>query len=189
MLTITVPAQEIFNEKTGHFFNTKECTLKLEHSLLSLTKWEGKHHKYFLGNEELTPEEIIDYIRCMTINQVDENTYYYLTQKNIEDIKDYIKDPMTATWFDDPKKEDGDSQKAVFKKKDIVTSEVIYSSMFLNNIPLEFEKRHLNHLITLIRVINEKTKTDDGKKMNPRDLAMHNSALNKARKAKLGIKG
>ena len=91
MLTITIPAQEAYDESTERFVETKECTLKLEHSLLSLWKWESKHHKYFLDNEDLTAEEIIDYVKCMTINQVDNSAYDCLTKENINEIKNYLK--------------------------------------------------------------------------------------------------
>lgn len=185
MLIIEIPAQEAFDESTGKFMNTKAYTLKLEHSLLSLTKWEGKHHKYFLGNENLSSEEILDYIKCMTLNQVEDQVFNYLTVENLNQIKNYIKDPMTATWFD----ENTNKKRFGPKNKEIITAEIIYSSMIILGIPVEiFEKRHLNHLITLIRVCNEKQNPDD-KKQNPKDLANHYYELNKARRAKLKTKG
>lgn len=185
MLTITVPAQEAFNEKTGEFVKINSCTLKLEHSLLSLYKWESKHRKYFLDNRDLTADEILDYIRCMTLNTVEEHIYEFLTPENIEEIKAYLKDPMTATWFNDDIRPKGPI------KKEILTAEVIYSSMIMLNIPIDiFEKRHLNHLLTLIRVCSEKQDPNaDKKKMSTNDIAKHYSELNKARKKKLGTKG
>ena len=184
MLTIVVPAQEAYDESTGRFVETKECTLKLEHSLLSLQKWESKHHKYFLDNEELTVEEITDYVRCMTINQVEDSVYDCLTKENIDEIKNYLKDPMTATFFYE------DPNKPKSKKKQIVTAECIYSSLILLNIPVElFEKRHLNHVITLIRVCKEDQNPEQPKKTNINDTLRRYSEINKARKAKLGTKG
>ena len=184
MLTIIIPEQEAFNEKTNSFVKIKPCELKLEHSLLSLWKWESKHHKYFLENKDLNSEEIIDYIRCMTLNKVDDYVYDFLTEKNIEDIKEYLVDPMSATWF-------SDSKKPQTGRKEIVTAELIYSSMIILNIPVEiFEKRHLNHVLTLIRVCSEKQNPDTNKnKQNPKEVLQHYSELNKARKAKLNTKG
>jgi len=186
MLTIVIPEQEAFNEKLEKFVKAGPYTLKLEHSLLSLQKWESKHHKYFIDAEGLSPEEILDYIRCMTLNQVDNNVYDFLTKENIEEIMEYIKDPMTATFF----YEDPNKPKPI-RKKEVITAECIYSSMILLGIPVDiFEKRHLNHLLTLIRVCNEKQNPDSNKgKASQQDMAKYYSDLNKARKAKLHTRG
>ena len=187
MLTIVIPEGEAYNEKTCKFVKIPSVTLKLEHSLLSLQKWESKHHKYFINNKDLTAEEVLDYIKCMTINSnVDDYVYDYLSEKNLEEIKKYMEDPQTATWFSD------DDTKPKPRKKEIITSEVIYASMVSLGIPIDiFEKRHINHLITLIRVCGEfqDPNRDKNKKTNPRELAKYYSELNKARKAKLGTKG
>ena len=187
MLTIKIPPRDdAFDEKTNSFVKFPGCTLKLEHSLLSVTKWEQKHHKYFLGNRELTSEEALDYIKCMTLNQVEDYVYAFLTNENVEQIKAYIDDPMTATWFsDDPNKPK--------PRPEIVTAEVIYSSMIILNIPVElFEKRHINHLLTLIKVCNEKQNVETNKKnskVNEYETLKRYSEINRARKAKLGTKG
>lgn len=187
MLTITIPGGEVFNEKLGTFVKVTPCTLKLEHSLLSLQKWESKHHKYFIDNKTLTASETIDYVRCMTLNQVDDNVYDYLTDENVDQILKYIEDPMTATWFS---KADEERIKKRSFQREIVTGEVIYSSMIALNIPVElFEKRHLNHLLTLIKVCNETQNPDEDKNMTTNDIAKYYSRLNKERKAKLGTKG
>ena len=187
MKTIIIPEGEAYNEKLNKFITVPSVTLKLEHSLLSLQKWESKHHKYFIDNKDLTEEEILDYIRCMTINSdVDPNAYDYLTKENIKEIVNYMEDPMTATWF----REDPLDNRP--KKKEILTAEVIYASMINLGIPIDiFEKRHLNHLITLIRVCGEMQNPDKDKKkkVNTKELAMKYSEINKARKAKLGTKG
>lgn len=183
------PRDDAFDESKNMFVKIPGATLKIEHSLLSLAHWEQKHHKYFLDNKDLTTDEIIDYIKCMTLNQVDDYVYSFLTDENIKEIKDYINDPMTATWFsEDPFEQ--------YKKpnKEIITAEVIYSSLIILNIPVDlFEKRHLNHVLTLIRVCNEKQNAglNDNKKKHTNDyeLMKHYSELNKARKAKLGTKG
>ena len=184
MLQITIPEQETYDEKTQKFIKVKSCNLKLEHSVLSLWKWESKHHKYFINNENLSIDEIIDYIKCMTLNQVDEYYYNFLTEENLDEIKKYLKDPMTATWFSDDGKPGGR------RNNEIITAEVIYASMIVLGIPVDiFEKRHINHVLTLIRVCNEK-ENPDVKKENPNDTLRRYSELNKARKAaaKSGLK-
>lgn len=185
MLIVKIPSQEAFDEYNGKFMKTKEYTLKLEHSLLSLQKWESTHHKYFLDNSDLTYDDIIDYIKCMTLNQVEDQAYECLTKENLEMIKDYLKDPYTATWFSS----DDNRPKSAFRKE-VITAEVIYSSMIMLGIPVDiFEKRHLNHLLTLIRVCSEKQNPEQPKKTNSYDTLRRYSELNKARKAKLGTKG
>ena len=96
MLKITVPATELF-DGVGNFINTKEQTLQLEHSLVSLSKWEAKWHKPYLSRKAMTIEETIDYIRCMTLTQnVDPNVYKAITPSNLKTVTEYIDDPMTA---------------------------------------------------------------------------------------------
>ena len=164
---------------------TNSFTLRLEHSLLSLYKWESKHHVHFLENKDLTNDDIMDYIKCMTLNQVDDKCYRFLTINDINKIKEYISDPMTATTFYNPYEKSGEN------KKEIITAEVIYSSMIILGIPVDiFEKRHLNHLLTLIRVCSEKQNPDNSKsKINPNDVMKHYSEMNKARKAQMKLKG
>lgn len=169
----------MFNEKTGEFFNTKEQTLQLEHSLVSLSKWEAKWNKAFLTKEQKTPEQVLDYIRCMTITQnVDPNIYNALTDENIEAINKYIEAPMTATSFYD---------KGLKKNNETVTSELIYYWMIALNVPMECQRWHLNRLLTLIRVCN--IKNTPPKKMNKRELMSRNAALNAARRSKLNTRG
>lgn len=180
MLTITIPAVEMFDEKTQEFFTTKEQTLQLEHSLVSLSKWESKWCKVFLSKEEKTSEETIDYIRCMTITQnVDPNVYNRLTRSNIQEINKYIEAPMTATTFYN------DDQKG--RGRETVTSELIYYWMIALNIPMECQKWHLNRLLTLIRVCN--IKNSPPKKMSRREIMNRNAALNAARRKQLNSKG
>lgn len=177
---IIVPASsEMYDARTNTFFSTKETTITIEHSLLSISKWESKWHKPFLGRDPKTNEEVIDYIRCMTINKVDPKIYYSLTQQNVTDVTEYIDDPMTATWFKE------DHNKA--PSREIVTSEVIYYWMIAAGIPFECEKWHLNRLITLIRVFNEKNKPKNNK-ITSRDLASRR-ALNNARRKALHTTG
>lgn len=180
MLTITIPAKELFDEKTQTFFTTKEQTLVLEHSLVSLSKWESKWHKPFLTQDEKTLEETIDYIKCMTITQnVDPTVYNFLSPFNITEINNYIQDPMTATTFYN------DNQKG--RAKEVITSELIYYWMIALNIPMECQKWHLNRLLTLVRVCN--VKNTPPKKMSKRDVASKYASLNAARRNKLNSKG
>ena len=180
MLRITVPSKEIFDEATSSFVDVKEQTLTLEHSLVSLYKWESKWHKPFLSKEGKTNEETIDYIKCMTLTQnVDPNVYMCLTNKNIQDINDYIEDPMTATTFSDDNKKSG--------KQKIVTAEVIYYWMLSLQIPFKCEKWHLNKLLTLIRVCNAENAPAEKKSMA--DIRKSNRELNMARRKKLNSKG
>lgn len=181
MLTITVPSAEWYDERSERFYNSKEQVLQLEHSLVSISKWEAKWKKPFLGREEKTAEEIIDYIRCMTITQhVDPITYYALTDKNIEEVTAYIKDSRTATWF-------RQEQNRSFSRE-VVTSELIYYWMIALNIPVEFQKWHLNRLLTLIRVCQIKNTPHKAKKITKSDMESRR-ALNEARLKKYNTKG
>lgn len=181
MLRITVPAREQWDEEHNRFITTKETTLQLEHSLISLSKWESKWCKPFLSNKDQTYEQMIDYIRCMTISQnIDPNVYYNLTMDNMKQINDYISAPMTATWFSDKNKGKGG-------RGQTVTSELIYYWMVALNIPFECEKWHLNRLITLIRVCE--IESQPKKKMSKRQIMSQNAALNKARRNRLNTKG
>lgn len=181
MLKITVPKSEIYIESSNEFVSLeKDQTLQLEHSLLSLSKWESKWHKPYLSRDDKTREEIIDYIRCMTITpNVDPKVYIFLTQKNISEVVQYIEDPMTATTF---RNEEGSS-----KSGEIPTAEIIYYAMIASNIPFECQKWHLNKLLTLIRVCS--IKNQPPKKMSQREIMSRNNKLNAARKRKFNTKG
>ena len=180
MLTITVPATEEYDDVREEFIETDEQTLTLEHSLVSISKWESKWHKPFLSKEDKTMEETIDYVRCMTLTKnVDPNVYYALTPENIETIQKYIEDPMTATWFSD--KHRGP------KNREIITSELIYYWMTALQIPFECQKWHLNRLMTLIQVCS--IKNQPSKKMSKKEAMSQQRALNAARRAKSGSAG
>lgn len=180
MLQITIPAEESWMEDREEFVYAKEQTLQLEHSLMSLAKWESKWQKSFLSSREKSFEETIDYVRCMTITKnVDPSVYGRLTSQNIQEINAYISDPMTATCFrEDP------SEK---RSRETVTAELIYYWMFSLGIPLDCEKWHLNRLLTLIRVCN--VKNSPPKKRSRKEIMSQNAALNAARKKKLNTKG
>lgn len=180
MLRIFVKGRELFDERTNEFISTKDTVLQLEHSLISLSKWESRWHKPFLSNTNKTEEEMIDYIRCMTIMQnVDPAIYYGLSTKNIIEIKSYMEDPMTATWFsekDNPK-----------SRQKTITAELIYYWMISLGIPIELEKWHLNRLLILIRVCN--AENSPKKKMRKNDIFRQNASLNQMRRQMMNSNG
>lgn len=179
MLTITIPGREMYDEKTQEFFTTKSYTLQLEHSLVSLSKWESKWKEPFLTNKNKTMEQTLDYIRCMTITQnIDPVVYNGLSSENIRAINSYIDDPMTATTF---------GQNDTKKNNEVVTAELIYYWMIALNIPFECQRWHLNKLLTLIRVCN--VKNTPPKKMSRKEINSRNAALNAARRNKLHTTG
>lgn len=180
MLQIRVPAIEAWDEQREEFVITdEEQVLQLEHSLVSISKWESKWHKPFLGKMDKTHEETLDYIRCMTITQnVKPQTYDRLTISIINQINDYIKDSMTATTFPD---------RNIGKSREIITSELIYYWMIALNIPMECQKWHINRLLTLIRVCN--VKNAPAKKMSKREIATRYASLNAARRQQLNSRG
>lgn len=181
MLRITIPAKELWDENKEEFIIiAKEQTLQLEHSLVSLSKWESNWHKPFLTKEDKTYEETVDYIKCMTITQnVDPEVYNRLSNSNISTINRYIEDPMTATVFRN------DNQNG--RSREQVTSELIYYWMITLNIPMECQKWHLNRLLTLIRVCN--IKNAPPKKRSKSETINEWAALNAARKQKMNSKG
>jgi hypothetical protein len=181
MLQITVPERELYDESIGEFIHSKEQTLQLEHSLVSLSKWESKWCKSFFSKTPKTHEETIDYVRCMTLTQnVKPEVYYCLTAENFSKIEKYIEAPMTATYFS---KAEGRGSVA----RETITSELIYYWMIALNIPFECQKWHLNRLLTLVQVCN--IKNQPPKKMSKRQLMSRNHALNAARKKQHNTKG
>ena len=181
MLQITIPSRELWDESKNEFIITKEQILQLEHSLISISKWESKWQKAFLTKQEKTHEETIDYIKCMTLNQnVDPNVYNYLTNDNIRQINAYIDSPMTATYFSEEKEGRGG-------RGEQITSELIYYWMIALQIPFECQKWHLNRLLTLVRVCN--IKNQPPKKRSRREIMSRNAALNAARRKQLNTKG
>lgn len=180
MLQITISAVEQWDESAQEFVYSKAQTIQLEHSLISLSKWESKWHKPFLSKTEKTTEETIDYIRCMTLTQnVKPEVYSNLSVENILQVNEYIENPMTATTF----VENRDGKRS----REIITAELIYYWMISLNIPVEFEKWHLNRLLTLIRVCN--IKNQPPKKRSRREIMSQNASLNAARKQQLNTNG
>jgi hypothetical protein len=179
MLRITIPLTEGYNEETQEFDITEGFELKMEHSLASLSKWECKWEKPFLGNDQKTDEQVRDYIRMMILGEIPpEETLSKLSSQNITEIDTYIEAKMTATWFNEPKKP---------PTREVITAEIIYYWMTALNIPFECENWHLTRLLTLIKVCNFKNAPTD--KMSPAARAQSQRDLNAQRRAELGTKG
>jgi hypothetical protein len=173
MLKITIPETEYYDEVENRIFYTKEQTLQLEHSLISLSKWESKWHKPFMSREPKTNEESLDYIRCMTVTpNVDPSVYSAIPPESFLLVNAYVEDSMTATRISEQQNSKID--------RSVITSEVIYYYMVALEIPFECEKWHLNRLLTLIRVCD--IKNSPQKKMSAKEVASRNRSINEARK-------
>ena len=180
MLVLTIDDFELYDERNEEFLTFKGQTLKLEHSLVSMSKWEARWQIPFLTKEEKTREQTIDYIKFMTITQnVDEIIFVQIYNSYMPIVKQYIEHPMTATTFS---KKDGP-----LINREIITSEVIYYWMVALAIPFECQRWHLNRLLTLINVCN--IKNQPKKKMNHKQLMTRNKALNEARLRELNTTG
>lgn len=180
MLTIVVPGVEMYDEQTEEFVTKDDVTLDLEHSLVSLSKWESIYEKPFLGKGEKTTDEIIGYVKAMTVTpNVPDAVFLKLTEENIMAINEYIDAKMTATWFNEAP--------GAPPSRDVITAELVYYWMITFQIPFECEHWHLNRLFTLIRVCNAKQAKP--KKMSRAEIASRNRELNAQRRAQLGTKG
>mgnify|MGYP000850677622 FL=1 len=180
MKTITISETELWDEINECFINVKETVLHLEHSLVSISKWEEEWHKEFISDKPKTWEETIDYVRCMTLDlDIDENVYKALTKANISEIQNYINKPMTATRIKNSKNRR--------RSAEAITSELIYYWMISLGVPFECEKWNLNRLITLIQVCS--IKATPSKPMKKTDIMRQNSMINDARRKKFNTKG
>lgn len=179
MLTIKVLVEETFDESTNEF-SSEYATLELEHSLVSLSKWESHYEIPFLSSKDKTPEQIHWYIEAMVLDpKIPPEVFQRLSQENIDSINNYINAKMTATWFSNRPNQS--------PNREIITAELIYYWMFSSGIPKECEEWHINRLLTLIKVFNHKNAP--AKKMSPREAADRQRALNAERKAKMGTRG
>ncbi len=179
MLRIDLDGAEYWNEESQEFVQSEARTLTLEHSLVTVSKWEQKHHKSFLGSE-LTPDETQDYIRFMVQEDIDDLTLSRLVNGHVNEITDYIYDKATASTVNSPEHGSSAGEK-------IITSELIYYWMIELNIWLECEHWHLNRLLMLIRIVNHKRTPP--KKRNPSQIARSYRALNARRRRELGTSG
>lgn len=185
-LIIEVPPGEYFNEETEEFVKVPGVTLKLEHSLIAISKWEAKYHKTFLKKNKKSSEEMKYYIKCMTITQnVNPIIYDLLTSDNYERITKYIENPMSATKIPKLAFEMNGQEMT----KDDLTSEMIYYIMVAAQIPFKCETWHLNRLLKLIEIYNLKNQDPEKNKMSRQQLLARNRALNEARRAKFNTKG
>lgn len=180
MLVLKINGEEYYDEAAGEFIYGDSTVIRLEHSLVSVSKWESKWHKSFFSDDVKTPEEANDYFRCMILDDnFDENVMTKLTIADFKQIKEYIDDPHTATTINDRAGRGGGRQK--------ITSEVIYSQMIALEIPFECQYWHLNRLLTLIRVCA--AKNSPTKKMSKQEIYEQNKLENSRRRAKMGSKG
>jgi len=179
MLKIAVPGPEMFDEESQEFITVDDVVLELEHSLVSLSKWESFYEKPFLGKDK-SSEEILRYIKFMVVTpDIPDDVLTKLSEKNLGDIQEYLDAKMTATWFHE--------SPGAPQSRDIITAELIYYWMIVFQIPFECENWHLNRLFTLIRVCN--VKQAKPKKMSRSEIAARNRELNAQRRAQLGTKG
>ena len=186
MLKIDETIAERWDEELNEFIPEKKVSLTLEHSLLSISKWESKWHKPFLDDKEKTPEEIKDYVRCMCITQnVKDETINDLPDSIIKRVYDYIQDTASATTFSDYRT----GSKGGPIHKETITSELIYYWMVAYNIPFSCEKWHLSRLLNLVKICNIKNEDPKKSKMSRREILERNQRLNMERRAKLKTKG
>lgn len=180
MLKLLVIGEELFNEEDSTFSTTGNVELELEHSLISLSKWESKYQKPFLTSETKTPEEIFYYVKAMIITPIyPDDVIVRLSKQNIQEINDYIDSRQSATTFGSMPERRG--------RGEIITSELIYYWMVAFNIPFECEWWHLNRLFALIRICN--IKNSKPKKMSRSEIAGRNRELNAIRRAQLNTSG
>ena len=181
MLTITIPDQELFNDTTQEFIKVKGRELKLEHSLVSLSKWESKFHRPFLTKENKTRAETVEYIKFMTMTQhVEDNVFKAIDTKVLNEVTAYLEDPMTATSF-------SKQEEKCKINREIITAEIIYYWMIALQIPMECQKWHLNRLLTLINVCN--IKNQPKRKMSRGEVMARNKALNAERRQRINSSG
>lgn len=180
MLEIIIIEDEIYDQNLNRFITVPASTLLLEHSLISLAKWESKWHMPYFDNKQKTSAQELDYIRCMIVGPIkNDNILKTLSVENIQIIRDYINDPMTATTFKKRTKGGG--------KKETTTAETIYAHMFHHGIPIECQKWHLNRLLTLLRVCDLQNAPRE--KMTKKQTAAWNAEQNAARRAKYNTRG
>lgn len=180
MLTITIQGDEVYDESTETFGTVGDFTVDLEHSLISLSKWESKYQKPFLANGEKAPEEILDYVNMMVLTPgVPSNFVLRLTDANIKEIKAYIESKQSATTFGQMPERKG--------RGETITAELIYYWMVAFTIPFECQHWHLNRLFSLIRICN--IKNSKPKKMSRHDIAARNRELNAQRRELLNTSG
>lgn len=180
MLTIRVPGIDLYNEELEEFSTSEEMVVELEHSLVSLSKWEEIYEKPFLDTKDKTIEEVMTYIRCMIITPgVPDDVFGRLSSKNVGEIDKYINAKRSATWFSDSKNTP--------RQREVITTELIYYWMVSFQIPFECQTWHLNRLLTLIKIFS--VKNAPPKKMSKNEMAARNRELNARRRQQLNTSG
>lgn len=181
MLTLKVALKESYNEADGTFVSSEYFTLELEHSLVSLSKWESRTEKPFLDKDNKTTEEILDYIKDMTLTpDVPDEVFKALRDEHFRAINEYIGAKQTATWFSEPKNQPP-------ARREVVTAEIIYYWMVALQIDWQAQYWHLNRLMTLIKVCN--AKNEKPKKMSKGAAIRQHRALNEQRRRQYGTNG
>ena len=179
MLKLEFPIEEGFDESTNEFVVKSQIVLELEHSLVSVSKWESHFEKPFLATQEKSLEEILWYIRAMIITpDVPGDLFDWLTESHLNEINEYISSKQTATWFT------GSDDKP---SKETITAELIYYWMIALNIPFECQHWHLNRLLTLVKVCNLKNTPE--KTLSKAEIARRNRELNEKRQKQYNTKG
>ena len=187
MLSITIPKLELFDSKNNIFVNQDEVTIELEHSLVALARWESKWEKPFLGPDQKTEEETIDYVRCMTMtSDVSPEIYHRLNQGHFKQINEYIDAKMSATWFSEPRSA-STGNAPVKRSRETITAEIIYHWIVALNLDWQVQDWHLNRLFTLIKVCNQKNSPE--KKRPKRDMVAERQRINAERKAAMETRG
>jgi hypothetical protein len=182
MLILKVTGGESFNEETQEFDDRPDFVLELEHSLVSLSKWESRFHKPFLDSKAKSNTEILSYIESMILNPIyPENIVSWLSNDNLREIKEYIESPASATTFGQMPERGG--------RGEVITSELIYYWLVAFNVPFEVERWHLNRLFALVRICNIKNQNQKPTKQGKADMARRNRELNAQRKAQYNTSG
>jgi len=181
VLRITILGDELFDEENSTFFRPELGYLELEHSLVSLSKWESFWEKPFLGKDEKTDEEALWYVQAMIQGDYDPILLEHLSQENLEEVNDYIGKKMTATWFSDTE----DTK----KNSEIITAEIVYYWMIALGIEWECQYWHLNRLLTLIKVVNAKNQPEKKPGRPTADAMAERRRLNEQRRAQANSKG
>ena len=155
--------------------------LEMEHSLLSISKWESKWKIPFVECQNMTPEQFIDYCRCMTINrQKDQNVYQYLMNVDAQKIGDYMADSMSARILSKKNSRKGQNRTRM-------TSDYFYYMMIQLGIPFECEKWHFGRLMALIDCCQANSGNEPP--MSYRERQKYYAELNAQRRRMLGTKG